>query len=151
MTEFHERPFMARYGMMGDKAEGAFTTVFPNAHRLGLNRPNMSMAKMTATMRYAPDYMTEDAAYEVMGFSSRGNSSLKLKCEKLDALQAWALLMPVRLWVYDSAKNKYYNAPIGMWANACYDHGERCYFPDNHRPYWNLSSHHFPTPCEVLP
>lgn len=144
MTEFHERPFPARFAVMGDKAEGAFEGLHPNAHRLGLNRPNMSMAKMPATMRYAPDYMIEDMAVEVMGFSSRGNASLKLKCEKLDALQAWALIMPVNLWVYDSARNRYWTAPIRQWATMCQSHAERLFFPDNMRPYWNLPMTAFP-------
>lgn len=145
MNEYYERPFAARYGVMGDKAESAFAALQPKAHRLGLNRPSLNMSKMAATMRYTPDYMTEDGAYEIMGFSSRGNASLKLKCEKLDALQAWAMLMPTVLWVYDSAKHRYWSAPIAVWADACYQHGERLFFPDNMRPYWNLPMEKFPS------
>lgn len=148
--EFHERPFPARFAAMGDRAESAFEALHPNAHRLGLNRPALNMSKMTVTMRYTPDYMTEAGAYEIMGFSSRGNASLKLKCEKLDALQAWGMIMPVYLWVYDSAKNRYWQAPVRTWADLCYTYGERLFFPDNMRPYWNLPMTAFPDHPVVL-
>ena len=51
MTEFHERSFPARFTMMGDKAEGAFEGVHPNAHRLGLNRPKLNMSKMNHRLK----------------------------------------------------------------------------------------------------
>ena len=150
MTEFHERSFPARFTMMGDKAEGAFEGVHPNAHRLGLNRPKLNMSKMTTAMRYTPDYLLESGAYEVMGFSSRGNASLKLKCEKIDALLAWNGLMPTYLWVYDSGKPRYFVAQVRDWAEACYQHAERLFFSDNNRPYWNLSVEHFPNNPVIL-
>lgn len=145
MTEFHERPFPARYALMGDKAEAAFEALHPNAHRLGLNRPAMSMSKMTPSMRYAPDYMVETSAVEVMGFSSKGNAALKLKCEKLNALQQWDMLMPVSLWVYDSARHRYWESRIDDWAVSCYSNADRLFFPDNMRPYWNLPMAVFPS------
>lgn len=149
-VEFHERPFAARYAAMGDRAESAFEALHPKAHRLGLNRPALNMSKMTAEMRYTPDYMTEDGAFEIMGFSSRGNAALKLKCEKLDALLAWNLLMPVSLWVFDSARNRCWSAPVRQWADACHVHAERLFFPDNLRPYWNLPMGKFPSVATQL-
>jgi hypothetical protein len=144
VTEFHERPFAARYAAMGDRAETAFSSLHPKAHRMGFNRPSMNLGKMTATMRYTPDYLTEDGAFEVMGFSSRGNAALKLKCEKLDALQKWDMLMPTFLWVFDSARNRCWQARISVWGEACQQHAERMFFPDNMRPYWNLGIDRFP-------
>lgn len=145
MTSFHERPFAARYAQMGDRAETAFSSLHPTAHRLGLNRTSLNTSKMSAHMRYTPDFLTELGAWEVMGFSSRGNGVLKLKCEKLDALLAWNLLMPTHLWVYDSARNRCWAAPVNQWASACYSNGERLFFPDNLRPYWNLPMKDFPS------
>lgn len=145
MSEYFERPFAARYAAMGDKAESAFEGLHPRAHRLGLNRPSLNMARMETAMRYTPDYMTEAGAFEVMGFASRGNAALKLKCEKLDALQNWNLLMPVHLWVYDSSRNRYWSAPVEQWATQCHNHAERLFFPDNMRPYWNLPYERFPS------
>lgn len=145
MSQFHELTFPARFAAMGDKAESAFFALHPNAHRLGLSRPAMSMAKMPAAMRYTPDFMVEDAAVEVMGFSSRGNAALKLKCEKLDALHQWDMLMPVRLWVFDSAKHRYWSAPIAEWTSACHNHADKMFFTDNLRPYHHLPMEHFPS------
>jgi hypothetical protein len=150
MSEYYERPFPARYAVMGDKAESAFESVHPNAHRIGLNRPKLNMSRMEPALRYTPDYMKEDGVYEVMGFSSRGNASLKLKCEKLDALLRWSSLFATYLWVFDSGRKNTYCAPIGVWAEACYQHAERLHFPDNLRPYWNLSIDNFPCPATTL-
>ena len=144
MTEYFERPFYARYGALGDKAEGVFEDVNPRAHRLGLNRPALNLAKMHPHLRYTPDFLTEDGAYEVMGFSSKGNGSLKLKFEKADALKAWDFIMPTHLWVYDSGAKRYWCAPIRDWLDACYEHAERRWFPDNKRAYWDLPYAHFP-------
>ena len=95
--EYHQQPFSTRYGVLGDVAELAFMEAHPHAHRLGLNRPAFSMKDMTDNMRYTPDFMLGDGFYEVMGFSSRGNDSLKLKFEKLDALRSWADIGPTFL------------------------------------------------------
>lgn len=145
MTEYFEQPFSTRYHMLGDKAEGVFQGLNPRAHRLGLNRTMLNMGKMHPNLRYTPDYLTEDGAYEVMGFSSRGNGSLKLKLEKADALHSWDMLIPTFLWVYDSGARRYWQAPIRDWLDACYEYAERLYFPDNHRPYWDLPWGKFPT------
>ena len=150
MTEYHERPFNQRIGAMGDKAEAAFTEVNPNAHRLGLNRPALNMRVMHANLRYTPDFLLEDGAYEVMGFSSRGNGTLKLKFDKADALRSWDMLIPTFLWVYDSGMRRYWCAPIRMWLDACYDHATRERFSDNDNLYWDLPFVHFPggaVPC----
>lgn len=150
MSEYYERPFPARYAVMGDKAESAFESLNPNAHRLGLNRPKLNMSRMLPAMRYTPDYLTEEGAFEVMGFSSRGNACLKVKCEKLEALLAWTMLFPTYLWVFDSGKNRVCHAPVNDWATACYQHAERLFFPDNMRPYWNLPVEHFPCDFTTL-
>jgi hypothetical protein len=144
MTAYHERSFAQRFGAMGDKAEAIFLELNPTAHRLGLNRPEFSMAGMSADMRYTPDFLTRDNFVEVMGFSSRGNNTLKLKFDKADALVRWSILGPVILWVYDSGAKRYWQSPIQDWVKACYEHGERCSFPDNRALYWDLPSSLFP-------
>lgn len=144
MSEYYTQPFHLRYAALGDTAETAFLTTHPKAHRLGLSRPQLSVIKMDPNLRYTPDFMLEDGAYEVMGFSSRGNGSLKLKFEKADALRSWDMLIPTHLWVYDSGRKRYWCAPIRDWLDACYHSGERLHFADNHRPYWNLPHAHFP-------
>jgi len=141
---FHERPFAQRFGAMGDRAEAAFVEMYPKAHRLGLNRPALNMKQMDAHLRYTPDFMLEDGAYEVMGFSSRGNNCIKLKLEKLTSLLAWDLVVGVNLWVQDSSTSTTWCAPIKQWAKACYARGEMRRFGDNAKPYWELPAEFFP-------
>lgn len=149
VNEYHQRPFAQRFGAMGDKGEGAYLERHPTAHRLGVSRPAFSMKDMSANLRYTPDYLLPDGMYEVMGFSSRGNDSLKLKFEKLDALRAWNYIAPTFLWVWDSGRKESYCAPIQSWADACYQSGTREKFDDNDRPYWNLPRVYFPTGVEA--
>lgn len=142
---YFERPFSHRLGALGDKAEGVFLEQHPQAHRLGLNRPAMSVSKIISPIRYTPDFALEDGFYEVMGFSSRGNAALKLKLEKAAALQRWAMIAPTYLWVYDSGAKRAWCAPVDQWVDACGTFAERAFFEDNGRPYWNLPYQDFPT------
>jgi hypothetical protein len=144
VTEFHQRPFHQRWAQMGDKAETAFKLEYPNAHRTGLDRTTLNTRAMSARLRYTPDFMLEDGLYEVMGFASRGNNVLKLKCEKLDALLGWSILIPTHLWVRDSSTNNVWSCPVEQWATACYQSAERLYFEDNNRAYWELRPNNFP-------
>lgn len=144
MTEFHRQEFSTRFAKLGDQAEAAFLSVYPKAHRTGLDRPSFSMKGMPSRLRNIPDFLLPDGFVEVMGFSSRGNGTLKLKLEKADALKAWDLIGPVNLFVYDSGGKKYYQAPIRDWLDACYLHADREAFDDNGALYWNLHHRHFP-------
>ena len=144
MVEFHQRPFHHRWSDMGDKAEGAFLERHPKAHRIGLDRTELNTRAMTTRQRYAPDFMLENGLYEVMGFSSRGNDVLKLKCEKLDALRDWDIIIPTFLWVRDSAKGHVWCGRIDQWTTACYQRGDRKHFEDNDRAYWELKRDDFP-------
>jgi hypothetical protein len=151
VTQYFERPFSHRLGALGDKAEGVFQGLHPNAHSLGLRRPALNVGRMPAVLRYTPDFMLEDRAVEVMGFSSKGSATLKLKLEKADALRAWDLLMPTFLWVYDSGKQRYWTARVSDWLDSCHSHAERAFFADNKRPYWNLGIEYFPSsPVSVI-
>lgn len=149
MTAFHQQPFKTRWMQMGDKAEAAFVTRYPNAHRLGLDRTSLNVKTMPARLRYTPDFLLEDGAYEVMGFASRGNNVLKLKCEKIDALRDWSIVIPTFLWVRDSSTDRIWCAPINEWATACYQQGERKHFDDNNRAYWELAPIDFPIECHA--
>lgn len=144
MTEFHQRPFHQRWGAMGDVAEGAFLERHPKAHRLGLDRTELNTRHMTPRQRYTPDFMLEDGLYEVMGFASRGNNVLKVKCEKLDALRDWNIIVPTHLWVRDSSTGRVWCGGVDAWTTACYQSGDRKHFEDNNRAYWELKRADFP-------
>jgi hypothetical protein len=99
---------------------------------------------MVDAMRYAPDFMVPDCLYEVMGCASRGDSLLKVKFDKLSALATWECIGPVRLWIWDSSKKRYWDGTLQEWTKACHKHGEVARFPDNNKPYFALHIDHFP-------
>jgi hypothetical protein len=148
MTTYRDSKWSKRYATMGDTAEEAFLLVHPYAHRFGLNRPNFDVRGMLDAMRYAPDFMVPGCMYEVMGVASRGDSTLKFKLDKAAALTTWECIGPVRLWIYDSSRKRYWDAPLLEWVRACHNHASFERFPDNKKPYYALHIDWFPTEAE---
>lgn len=142
---YNEQHFSTRFSQMGDIAEGAFERVNPTAHRLGMNRPAFNMMTMKPVIRNTPDYLLPSGFYEVMGISSRGDGTLKLKFEKIQSLMSWSLLHPCYLWVWDSSKKRWWCDSIQDWNMACEQHAEVDRFPDNNKPYWKLHYSNFPS------
>lgn len=144
---FHTQSFAARHNTMGDISEGVFDQVTEGrAHPLGLNRfwmngDRLYMNKMTPAMRYAPDRMTAEGFVECMGVGR--DQILKLKKEKLDALLEWAELGPVDLFVYDSHKVRWWQAPVGTWWAQCAEHATEGTFPEG-KKFYALKTEHFP-------
>jgi len=145
MSEFYKQNWSQRFSTMGDTAELAFTELYPNAHRMGVNRPDFSMLKLGAMLRMTPDFLKEDGWYEVMGLSTRyKDASLKMKMEKLDSLNKWLQVGDGYLWVWDSHRKQYWCATIVEWNNAIWAHATVRHFEDNNKVYWNLEIEHFP-------
>jgi hypothetical protein len=144
---FNSQAWGQRYKVMGDTAESSFELIHPHAHRMGINRPNFSIAALSQLLRHTPDYLLPNGFYEVMGVSSRTkDATLKLKFEKLHSLKQWTLFGDGYLWVWDSNKKRYWCASIDEWEHACAFHASVKYFDDNNKPYWDLPILHFP--CE---
>jgi hypothetical protein len=144
MTTYRDSKWSKRYATMGDTAEEAFLQVHPYAHRLGLNRPNFDVRGMSEDMRYTPDFMVPDCLYEVMGVASRGDSTLKFKLDKASSLQTWECIGPVRLWIYDSSKKRYWDGSLTEWLTACHKSATFERFVDNKKPYFALHISEFP-------
>ena len=140
---YHEQSFSARFGSMGDASEQMFERLYPQHHRFGLNRPNMHVPSIPLMLRYAPDYMVVSGLVECMGIGR--DATLKLKLDKLSALQRWELIAEVSLFVWDSHRSRYWIAPLADWQRACVEHGEVAEFNDNNKPYIRLKSANFPT------
>lgn len=88
---------------MGDMAEGAFEKALPfgRSERLGWRRPSVTMTNMHPTLRHMPDFYTESGKLvEVVGCGR--DKTLKLKCSKYEALEAWNDIQPVALFVFNS-------------------------------------------------
>jgi len=145
MNQFYENSWDDRFKTLGDPAENAFLAANPTAHRLGLNRPNFSMYNLPATVRMIPDFITQNGFVEVMGLSSYyPDASLKLKLEKLDALNKWTMMGPVHLTVWDSYHKRWWTATIQDWSTTIWAHATIAHFPDNNKPYFNLEIRWFP-------
>lgn len=127
---------------MGDTAEGIFDRVHPKNHPLGLNRPPFFMGKMTAAMRYTPDRMDGTRIIECMGIGRDGK--LKIKVEKLTALDCWEAIGPTWLFVYHQGQDTYYEAAVADWNRAALTHGLRKQFPEG-KEYFELYYKDFPT------
>lgn len=142
MSAFHKQSFASRFGTMGDTAERIFDEIVGGkAHELGLCRPPFGMQKMTAAMRYTPDRLTGEQFVECMGIGRDG--ILKIKDEKIEALQLWSTLGPLDLFVYDQARHKYCWEPFVDWRNVIDKCANSATFPEG-KTYRALHRDDFP-------
>ena len=93
-------------GGMGDEAESVFEDVHKEAWvRFGFNRPPFRMTHLSSFVRHAPDYCDRFGLWDCMGLGRDG--VLKLKVEKLAALESWNEFQPTGLFVWNSALGEY--------------------------------------------
>lgn len=86
---------------MGDIAETEFERRYNGPfERFGWNRPNLQFSLLPEQLRFAPDYLTDGNFVEVQGVGQ--DQTLKLKRNKLRALDWWNLILPVHLWVWNA-------------------------------------------------
>lgn len=98
---FKDQTWNSRLKTMGDIAESAFEKLYKGRWaRFGLLRPPLNVGQLPPAIRFAPDYVTQDNFIEVQGVGS--DQTLKLKYNKLKALEFWQQLMPVHLWVWNT-------------------------------------------------
>ena len=100
---FSDLNWNQRFESMGDETEGIFEEMYPEQYvRFGFNRPPFSIAKMPLQLRYAPDYIEGGIRFvECQGIGAAG---LKVKIEKLMALQHWDLMLPVHFFIWSRPK-----------------------------------------------
>jgi hypothetical protein len=151
VTAFHQQNFKQRFGTMGDTAEGVFDLVHPKHHKLGLNRPPFFMGGMALALRYTPDRMLRDRVVECMGIGR--DRKLKLKTEKVEALQQWELMPDVVVWlfVFDQHKGTYYEAPLADWGRQIRAHGIARTFENDGKAYDELHADWFPSEPQPIP
>ena len=95
-----------RKGGMGDEAESVFEEVHKDKWvRFGFNRPPFRMTHLSSFVRHTPDYCDARGLWDCMGLGRDG--ILKLKVEKMAALQTWAHHQPTGLFVWNSALGEY--------------------------------------------
>jgi len=111
-AQFANQSFNKRFDSMGDLAEGVFEEwCGVNYVRFGLNRPPIAMWKLPLRIRHTPDYLTSDYLVEVQGFGRK--QVVPMKLDKWKSLLWWDRnVMPVRLFLHDSHKNRELMFPI---------------------------------------
>lgn len=114
---------------MGDEAEGVFELVYPEGFaRYGLNRPPINLTNVPPKIRYTPDYLTGKGLVEVQGFGN--DQTLKLKLDKLAALDEWHGDFRVDLFVWDSKNKRCGFVRMGDLHDALDAHGVMREFPE---------------------
>lgn len=142
MSGFRDQSFAARFGAMGDEAEGMFEATYPEGFvRFGLNRPPIRLADVPPFVRYTPDYLTSKGLVEVQGFGR--DQTFKLKDDKLAALLKWQEKFRVDVWVWDSHKRRYGWLRLNQLLVAVQDHARQKAFVEG-KPYWALAAGKLP-------
>jgi hypothetical protein len=113
---YHDQPFSARQGTLGDIAEDVFMATSPlgNAERFGWRRPeNISMKTLTPGIRNMPDfYAASGYLVEVAGLGKDGILK-SIKVEKYESLKTWRKiakmldLVDVALFVWNSYEERF--------------------------------------------
>lgn len=143
IVAFRDRPFGERFASMGDRAELVCEEVFGLVgrpfQRFGLLRPPFPMGKLGPFVRYTPDYITSDALVECQGLGKDG--VVKVKRDKLQALQSWDLYHRVELFLWWSAKKKWMLIALDDVAHMCDDpEMSSIGFFDGDKAYWALKA-----------
>lgn len=108
---FKDRNWHDRFAALGDEAEGIFEQVYTLAwDRYGLERPRTPMHGLVPFIRYTPDYITFHGPVEVQGFGR--DQTIKIKRDKMEALEAWNAIQPTRLFLWDTTNNRWTIGPI---------------------------------------
>lgn len=114
---------------MGDEAEGIFERVYPEGFaRFGICRPPVNLTNVPPKIRYTPDYLTAKGLVEVQGFGN--DQMLKLKLDKLQALDDWHDDFRVDLFVWDSKHKRCGFVRLSDLHEACEQHGVMREFPE---------------------
>jgi hypothetical protein len=137
METFRLKTFDERIKTMGDIAEQKFEEhAAVQFVRYGLNRPKINMAHLPPEIRHTPDYLTTQGLVEVQGLGK--DQILKVKHEKLEALQWWSKVHPLYLFIYDSYRERTYMMPFKELNKKCIM-SETNYFPEG-KPYYAMPS-----------
>jgi hypothetical protein len=117
---FKDKPWNQRFLKLGDEAEGVFENWAARHnigfHRSGLNRPPFDMNKLSKMVCYTPDYLTADGYIECQGYGK--DQLIKLKDDKLDALQGWNLIQATSMFLWDNVRKRVCQVPISWFGTT---------------------------------
>ena len=160
MGEHYKRPFRQRISFKTEPAEVMFERWADgqgiNWHRLGMDRPAFNFVpQIPSIIRATPDYLAEATDHPLKTIKPRHflveckgcgkDQTIKVKFDSLADIERWQewASRPVIFFFYDSHGNRI--SPV----NTVEAVKERCAdaevdkFPDNHRPYYKLTTDMF--------
>lgn len=153
MSQFRDQTWETRFSKMGDQAEAAFEdwaqgVVKLGYVRYGLDRPPIQMYRLSAFIRYTPDYLMSQGLVEVQGFGN--DQTFKLKHDKLEALVVWSYQAAVHLFAYDSKHDRSWMVPLAdiVTSADAADFTEGM-FPEG-KPYYEIPATWFEQHAETL-
>lgn len=107
---FSDLSWPQRKALMGHEAEDQFETVHDDWVRMGFDSPPWgSIQHLPIQLRNIPDYIQRDRFVECQGI---GRNGLKLKIEKLAALQFWEMMLPVHFFIWSTDRQDYCEIPL---------------------------------------
>lgn len=123
---FSDQDWDTRLVTLGDPAEKAFEA-WCNKRGLGyvkygLDRPPVRLAQVPPMVRYTPDYLTDEALYEVQGCGR--DSVFKFKHDKLVSLHRWTDIWHTRMWLWHQPLDASVWLPIHSIIELCITKGE---------------------------
>jgi hypothetical protein len=135
---FQDQHWQSRFASMGDEAEAVFESVYEHGFtRYGLDRPPIAVGKLPLKLRYTPDYHTSAGLVEVQGFGQQ--QLIKVKVEKLTALEMWQQDAPVRLFFFDKTHSACALQPLAEFTRNVYAHAALDRFPEG-KPFFFLDA-----------
>lgn len=136
MSSFKNQGWSARFGAMGDQAEAQFEAWASSQGigyvRFGLDRPPVHVPSLPVFIRYTPDYLTAKAFYEVQGFGR--DQLLKVKTEKLNALDTWDTHHDVKLFTFDATNDRSWIVDLETLVNGAPHVDEGVFDPNTTNP-----------------
>jgi hypothetical protein len=147
---FHELPFSARLGVMGDIAEGAFEK-YAEIHnvrfeRYGFDRSKLAQFWLLADfVKATPDYVCihkKNSFFVEAKGCGRGNH---FKIKEIDLVQYldWNDRMPLYFFAWDSSTSSYTINHIEQVAESAYNRNVTGHFSDNNKMYYEVAKSDF--------
>ena len=134
---FSDRDWPYRFEAMGDEAEAKFEETYPDSFiRMGLNRPPFTVAGMPLNIRAMPDYLHQGLRFvEVQGIGADG---IKIKVEKLMALNFWDAQLPVHFFIWSRPREAIAELTLKEILDLTGAHGTKGDY-DGRKPYLRLT------------
>ena len=124
MSSFKDEEWNDRVAILGDPAEKKFQEWAARSGigcvKYGLDRPPVNLSRVSAFVRYTPDFLTDNGLVEVQGCGS--DQLMKFKHDKLQALMQWQRRDHVNVWLWNQPLDDWRQLPVLRIVAMCQQH-----------------------------